>query len=65
MEGKHLKEALLHALKTATRPTQKGEYGKIKHASELLKRVRPERVGERCRSFRDFTQWLDEAIAQA
>lgn len=58
------KEALLQALKAASKPTRKGEYGKIKHASDLLKRVRPEQVAQRCRSFRDLTAWLDEAIAQ-
>jgi hypothetical protein len=37
------------ALEDATRLTQKGSYGKIKHASELLKKVSPEKVKIRCR----------------
>jgi len=36
------------ALEAATRQTQKGSYGKIKHASELLKRVSQEKVKNRC-----------------
>ena len=36
------------ALENATRQTQKGSYGKIKHASELLKRMRPDKVRSRC-----------------
>ena len=36
------------ALKSATRTTQKGEYHKIRHASDLLKRIDPDRVRDRC-----------------
>jgi hypothetical protein len=59
------KQAVYDALATATRNTQKGSYGKIKHASDLLKRLRPAVVGARCASFRAFTEWLDAAIAAA
>lgn len=36
------------ALESATRQTQKGSYGKIKHASQLLKRVSQEKAKTRC-----------------
>lgn len=36
------------ALENATRQTQKGSYGKIKHASELLKRVSQQKAKSRC-----------------
>jgi uncharacterized protein DUF4276 len=57
------KASLYAALEAATKHTQKGSYGKIKHASELLKRVRPAIVAPRCTSFQDFTKGLDAAIA--
>jgi hypothetical protein len=38
---------------------------RIKHAGELLKRVRPSVIAARCTSFRDFTTWLDASIAGA
>jgi hypothetical protein len=59
------KDSLYAALRTATRHTKKGVYGKINHASELLKRIRPEAVAARCTSFRDFTEWLNAAITGA
>jgi hypothetical protein len=59
------KAAVYEALETATRSTQKGSYGKIKHAGELLKRITPSVIAARCVSFRDFTSWLDVAIAGA
>lgn len=36
------------AIENATRQTQKGSYGKIKHASQLLKRVSQEKAKTRC-----------------
>jgi hypothetical protein len=57
------KDSLYSALRTASKDTQKGAYGKIKHASELLKRIRPDKVAARCGSFQHFTGWLDAAIA--
>lgn len=57
------KRSLYEAIEKATKDTRKGSYGKIKHASALLKLVRPSRVAERCVSFQQFTQWLDAAIA--
>jgi hypothetical protein len=59
------KDSLYSALRAASKDTQKGAYSKIKHASELLKRVRPDKVAARCTSFQHFTGWLDAAIAGA
>jgi|GEM_PF-903312 hypothetical protein len=35
-------------LAAATRPTQKGEYQKIRHAADLLGRISPDKVRKRC-----------------
>lgn len=43
------KKDVEQALKQATRKTQKGAYHKTKHASDLLKRIAPEKVREKCR----------------
>ncbi|HET7502216.1 MAG TPA: DUF4276 family protein [Kofleriaceae bacterium] len=59
------KASVYAALEAATKATQKGSYGKIRHASEILKRLRPAVIATRCRSFRDFTGWLDAAITGA
>lgn len=59
------KDSLYSALRAASNDTQKGAYSKIKHASELLKRVRPDKVATRCASFQHFTSWLDIAISGA
>lgn len=56
------KDTLYSALRAASKDTQKGAYSKIKHASELLKRVRPDKVAARCSSFQHFRGWLDAAI---
>ena len=58
------KKELLASLVQATKQTQKGEYAKIGHASQLLSRVRPSIVAKRSNSFREFTSWLDSTIAQ-
>jgi hypothetical protein len=57
------KQGLYRALDEATRDTQKGSYGKIRHASDLLKCLRPDTVAARCRSFKQFAEWLDQTIA--
>lgn len=49
-------------LESATKRTQKGSYGKIKHASKLLLAIDPEKVAERCPRFRIFRNWLVESI---
>jgi Domain of unknown function (DUF4276) len=59
------KLSLYSALEKATKATQKGSYGKIKHASELLKKIRPAQVSARCQSFKLFVEWLDGVIAKA
>jgi hypothetical protein len=42
------KAQIYAALEAATRQTQKGSYAKIKHASDLLKRVSQEKAKARC-----------------
>jgi len=59
------KAGLYKALDEATKDTQKGSYHEIKHASDLLKRLRPGTVATRCRSFKQFAEWLDQTIAGA
>lgn len=56
------KASLYRALAKASKQTTKGEYGKIRHAKDLLKRIRPEKVAGRCPRFRTFTAWLDATI---
>ncbi len=50
---------LLDALKRATRDTKKRKYHKINHASDLLARIEPERVKERCPSCRRLFEALE------
>ena len=52
-------------LARATRDTQKGEYGKIKHASHLLQRIDPARVTRRCSRFATLMRWLEQTIEAA
>lgn len=59
------KPSLYAAIDKATKDTKKGRYGKVKHASALLKTVRPAKVAERCASFQQLTQWLDAIIGGA
>jgi hypothetical protein len=49
-------------LETATKDTQKGRYGKIKHASKLLLVIDPAKVAERCPRFSILCEWLFESI---
>jgi hypothetical protein len=42
------KTQIYAALESATRQTKKGEYRKIKHAADLLRRVDQERTRRRC-----------------
>ena len=51
------------ALKEATRNTSKGEYGKIRHARDLLPQLHHAVVAVRCPHFSMFTVWLDAQIA--
>ena len=50
---------------TSDKRLTKGRYGKIRHASELLKRIDPAKVAVRCPRFATFTRWLDATIAGA
>lgn len=50
---------ILSALKRATRNTKKGEYHKIRHASELLARLDPQQVKKRCPSCRRLFEALE------
>lgn len=50
---------------TSDKRLTKGRYGKIRHASELLKRIDPAKVAVRCPRFATFTRWLDATIAAA
>ncbi|MBK8256436.1 MAG: DUF4276 family protein [Polyangiaceae bacterium] len=59
------KASLYSSLDAATKGTKKGSYGKVTHASEILKRLRPSLVAARCVSFQQLTQWLDAAIGGA
>ncbi len=56
------KDNVLTSLKHATRHTSKGEYHKIKHASELLKLVRPELVRKASRHCDVLFQTLESQI---
>ncbi len=49
-------------LAKATRNTQKGAYGKIKHASQLLQKIDPVKVANCCPRFALLTNWLDTTI---
>jgi hypothetical protein len=50
---------------TSDKRLTKGRYGKIRHASQLLKRIDPAKVAVRCPRFATFTRWLDATIAVA
>ena len=55
--------ALIYAaLEDATRQTQKGRYGKIKHASALLKHVRSGKVRIRCQHCERFFKTVSAQI---
>jgi len=49
-------------LAKATRETQKGEYHEIRHASQLLQKIDPTKVAQRCPRFAILTCWLDGTI---
>lgn len=57
------KREIERALETATRETTKGRYHKIRHASQLLKRIRPVRVRERCAACGRFLDFLTGTLA--
>ena len=59
------KPAVYDKLARATRDCQKGQYGKVKHASKLLALISPAKVADRCPRFKTFTEWLTAEIEAA
>jgi len=57
------KNDLLKALEAATRHTQKGNYGKIRHASKLLALVDPNKAQARCPGCKTLFAWLGNTLA--
>lgn len=59
------KDNIIGGLAQATHRTQKGVYHKIRHASELLKRIDPQKVRQRCpacdRFFNTLERWITTA----
>ena len=56
------KADLARALDRATAATSKGSYRKIRHASELLARIDPEVVKQRCPHFDRLWTWLGQQV---
>ena len=56
------KAQIYSALEAATRQTQKGSYGKIKHAHELLKKVSSTKVQARCFHCRRLFETITNTI---
>jgi hypothetical protein len=56
------KSDIYEKLRKATQDTQNGEYGKICHASKLLKLIRPAEIEQRCPRFKEFIRSLEEII---
>ncbi|HIP52841.1 MAG TPA: DUF4276 family protein [Chromatiales bacterium] len=59
------KTAIASALEEATRDTQKGKYHKIRHASDLLKRIDQQKVQQRCPGCALMFDVLGQAIQGA
>ena len=51
------------ALERATAATSKGSYRKIRHASDLLARIDPEVVKQRCSHFERLWVWLERQVS--
>ena len=56
------KRDVLRALARATAATSKGEYGKIRHASEILARLDPHIVRQRCPHFVRMWDWIESRL---
>ena len=56
---------IIRALEQATCRTQKGEYHKIRHASQILQRIDPQIVGQRCPACARLFRTLAQAISAA
>ena len=59
------KETVGTALVKATRTTSKGDYRKIRHASELLQRIDSSLVQQRCSHCARLFDFLGEAVSEA
>ena len=59
------KTTVTRSLEEATKGTQKGPYHKIKHASDLLKRIDASKVRERCPHCERLFETLMGIIAEA
>jgi len=57
-----LKADVYAKLEAATENSAKGKYAKIRHASQLLQRINPEKVERRCPRFSVLRGWLSEQI---
>jgi hypothetical protein len=57
------KSTVAAALEQATRNTQKGAYRKVRHASDLLKKISPQKVRQRCPGCARMFTALTQAIA--
>ena len=53
------KTDVLAKLSAATKPTQKSEYHKLKHARLLLEKLDPEKIAQRCPAFKALITWLE------
>ncbi len=56
------KQDITTKLVMATKGTQKGQYNKIKHASQLLQKIDPAKVAHRCGRFALFVDWLEKVL---
>ena len=56
------KAEIAQVLERSTRETQKGVYHKIRHASELLKRIDPSKVRQRCQSCEKLFNTVIKAV---
>lgn len=52
------KDDVYTKLQKAASNSQKGEYNKIRHVSDLLQKLNTAAVERRCRHFEVFTHWL-------
>jgi Domain of unknown function (DUF4276) len=59
------KADIASALDQATRNTQKGSYHKIRHASDLLKRIDRQKVQQRCPNCARMFTSLNQAVQEA
>lgn len=58
------KQNLFKALERASENTKKGAYQKIRHATELLQRVRPSIVRSRCKHCERFFKTVETRLGE-